>query len=90
MLKDVYLAGGVRTPIGAFCGALAEVPAPRLGAIAVILGAVGLPAEGLGLILAVDRVLDMCRTSVNVYSDSCAAAIIAGSEEYWEKRGKSP
>jgi acetyl-CoA C-acetyltransferase len=35
MHEDVYLAGGVRTPIGAFCGALAEVPAPRLGAIAV-------------------------------------------------------
>ncbi|MBI4603121.1 MAG: thiolase family protein, partial [Planctomycetes bacterium] len=35
MLKDVFLAGPARTPIGAFCGALADVPAPRLGAIAV-------------------------------------------------------
>jgi len=35
MLKDVYLAGGVRTAIGSFCGSLADVPAPRLGAIAV-------------------------------------------------------
>ena len=35
MLKDVYLAGGVRTPIGAFGGSLAAVPAPRLGALAI-------------------------------------------------------
>jgi acetyl-CoA C-acetyltransferase len=35
MLKDVFLAGGVRTAIGSFCGTLAEVPAPRLGAIAI-------------------------------------------------------
>jgi Na+/H+-dicarboxylate symporter len=62
------------------------IPSASLVAIAVILAAVGLPAEGLGLILAVDRILDMCRTSVNVFSDSCGAAIIAGSEERREKK----
>jgi Na+/H+-dicarboxylate symporter len=36
--------------------------------------------EGVGLILAVDRVLDMFRTAVNVWSDSCGAAVIAKSE----------
>jgi proton glutamate symport protein len=41
---------------------------------------VGLPVEGVGLILAVDRVLDMCRTSVNVFSDSCGAVLIGRSE----------
>jgi Na+/H+-dicarboxylate symporter len=60
---------------------VAGIPSASLVAIAVILGAIGLPAEGLGLILAVDRILDMCRTSVNVYGDSCGAAIIAASEE---------
>lgn len=35
MIRDVYIAGAVRTPVGSFCGALGEVPAPRLGAIAV-------------------------------------------------------
>lgn len=35
MLRDVFLAGGVRTPIGSFCGVLADVPAARLGAIAI-------------------------------------------------------
>ena len=42
----------------------------------IVLQAVGLPLEMQGLILAVDRVLDMFRTSVNVWSDSCGCAII--------------
>ena len=59
---------------------VAGIPAASLVAIAVILSAVGLPLEGIGLILAVDRVLDMMRTAVNVFSDSCGAVIIARSE----------
>jgi len=56
---------------------VAAIPSASLVAIAIILGAIGLPLEAIGLILAVDRVLDMCRTSVNVFSDSCGAVIIA-------------
>lgn len=56
---------------------VAGIPSASLVAISMILASVGLPAEGLGLILAVDRLLDMCRTQVNVYSDSCASAIVA-------------
>jgi Na+/H+-dicarboxylate symporter len=48
--------------------------------ISVILTAVGLPLEGVGLILAVDPFLDMCRTSVNVWSDSCGTVTIAKTE----------
>lgn len=59
---------------------VAGIPAASLVAIIIILEAVGLPAEGIGLILAVDRILDMCRTSVNVFSDSCGAVIIARTE----------
>lgn len=59
---------------------VAGIPAASLVAIAIILGAVGLPLEGIGLILAVDRILDMMRTAVNVFSDSCGAVIIARSE----------
>lgn len=59
---------------------VAGIPAASLVAIVVILAAIGLPAEGIGLILAVDRILDMCRTSVNVFSDSCGAVLIARSE----------
>ena len=59
---------------------VAGIPAASLVAIAIILGTIGLPLEALGLILAVDRILDMFRTSVNVFSDSCGAVIIARSE----------
>lgn len=56
---------------------VAAIPSASLVAIAIILAAIGLPVEAIGLILAVDRVLDMCRTSVNVFSDSCGTVIIA-------------
>ncbi len=55
---------------------VAGIPAASLVAIAIILATIGLPAEGIGLILAVDRILDMMRTSTNVFSDSCGAVII--------------
>jgi len=58
----------------------AGIPMAGLVMISVILTAVGLPLEGVGLILAVDRILDMFRTAVNVWSDTCGAAIIARSE----------
>ena len=48
--------------------------------ITVVLTAVNLPLEGVGLIIAVDLILDMMRTTVNVWSDSCGAVIIAKSE----------
>ena len=59
---------------------VAGIPAASLVAIVIILNAVGLPAEGIGLILAVDRILDMMRTSVNIFGDSVAAVVIAKSE----------
>jgi proton glutamate symport protein len=58
----------------------AGIPMAGLVMMTVILTAVGLPLEGVGLILAVDRILDMCRTTVNVWSDSCGATIIAKTE----------
>jgi Na+/H+-dicarboxylate symporter len=58
----------------------AGIPMAGLVMITIILQAVGLPLEGVGLILAVDRILDMMRTSVNVWSDSCGSVIIARTE----------
>ncbi|MDZ7766628.1 MAG: dicarboxylate/amino acid:cation symporter [Melioribacteraceae bacterium] len=58
----------------------AGIPMAGLVTITIILSAVGLPLEGVGLILSVDRILDMCRTTVNVWSDSCGAALIAKTE----------
>lgn len=59
---------------------VAGIPSASLVAITIILAAIGLPLEAIGLILVVDRVLDMCRTAVNVFSDSCAAVTIARLE----------
>jgi Na+/H+-dicarboxylate symporter len=58
----------------------AGIPMAGLIMMTIILKAVGLPLEGIGLILAVDRILDMIRTSTNVWSDSCGTLIIAKSE----------
>lgn len=59
---------------------VAGIPSASLVALGLILSAVGVPLEGLGLILAVDRILDMCRTSVNVLGDSCATVVVARLE----------
>lgn len=59
---------------------VAGIPSASLVAITIILAAIGLPMEAVGLIIAVDRVLDMCRTSVNIFSDSCAAVVIGKSQ----------
>lgn len=59
---------------------VAGIPSASLVAIVIILKAIGLPDTAIGLILVVDRPLDMLRTAVNVWSDSCGAAIIAATE----------
>ena len=59
---------------------VAGIPSASLVAIAVILAAVGLPVEAIGIVMVVDRILDMCRTSVNVFSDTCGAAIVDATE----------
>jgi proton glutamate symport protein len=59
---------------------VAGIPSASLVAVLIILKVVGLPAEGIGLFIAVDRILDMCRTTVNVFSDSCCAVLVAKSE----------
>ena len=59
---------------------VAGIPSASLVAITVILAAIGLPLEGIGLLMITDRILDMMRTAVNVFSDSCCAVVIAASE----------
>jgi proton glutamate symport protein len=60
---------------------VASIPAASLVAITVILAAIGLPAEAIGLILVTDRLLDMFRTAVNVWGDSVVTVVLARSEE---------
>lgn len=58
----------------------AGIPSAGLVMMLTILGVLGLPLEGAALLLAVDRPLDMLRTVVNVWSDTCGAAVVARSE----------
>jgi DAACS family dicarboxylate/amino acid:cation (Na+ or H+) symporter len=67
----ICILGGIGT---------AGVPAGSLPVVAMILGMIGVPAEGIGLVLGVDRLLDMCRTTVNVSGDLAIATIVARGE----------
>ncbi len=67
----ICILGGIGT---------AGVPAGSIPVIALILGMVGVPAEGIGLILGVDRFLDMCRTTLNVTGDLAAAVVVSRTE----------
>jgi len=58
----------------------AGVPAGSIPVVMMILGMVGIPAEGIGMILGVDRFLDMCRTTLNVTGDLAAAVVVARGE----------
>ncbi len=68
----VCILGGIGT---------AGVPAGSLPVIAMILAMVGVPAEGIGLILGVDRFLDMCRTTLNVTGDLVVAQVVSRGEK---------
>ena len=59
---------------------VAGVPSASLVAIAIILVAVGLPVEAIGVLMVFDRILDMMRTSVNIWGDCCCATIVARLE----------
>jgi Na+/H+-dicarboxylate symporter len=69
----------VLTAVLASIGA-ASIPMSGLVMLTIILNAVGLPLEGVAMILAVDRILDMFRTTVNVFSDSVGAVVISRME----------
>jgi DAACS family dicarboxylate/amino acid:cation (Na+ or H+) symporter len=71
MVMLVCILGGIGT---------AGVPAGSLPVIAMICGMVGVPPEGIGLILGVDRFLDMCRTTLNVTGDLVAATVVSRGE----------
>jgi DAACS family dicarboxylate/amino acid:cation (Na+ or H+) symporter len=71
----------VITAVGA-----AGVPGGSLPLIMVVLGAVGVPPEAIAIILGVDRILDMCRTTLNVTGDLTAAVFVARSEGAGDRR----
>jgi DAACS family dicarboxylate/amino acid:cation (Na+ or H+) symporter len=77
----VVIILSVITAIGA-----AGVPGGSLPLIMVVLATVGVPAEAIAVILGIDRLLDMSRTSLNVTGDLTAAAYVARTESDWDPR----
>ncbi len=65
----------------------AGIPGAGIVTLAIVLGSVGVPLQGIGIILGVDRLLDMCRTMVNVTGDAACAVVVAATEN---GRGESP
>ena len=59
----------------------AAVPGAGIIMLVIILEAVGIPSEGIALILGVDRILDMMRTVINITGDTSVAVIVASSED---------
>lgn len=76
---DLSLGQQAVVALTALLASVGAAGIPHAGTVmmVVVLSAVGLPTTAVGLILAVDRILDMCRTTVNVFSDSCAAVVVA-------------
>lgn len=75
---DLGLGQQAIVAITALIASVGAAGIPHAGTVmmVVVLSAVGLPTTAVGLILAVDRILDMCRTTVNVWSDATAAAVV--------------
>jgi DAACS family dicarboxylate/amino acid:cation (Na+ or H+) symporter len=71
VVVGICVLGGIGT---------AGVPAGSIPVVAMILGTVGVPPESIGVVLGVDRFLDMCRTTVNVTGDLAAAVVVARFE----------
>jgi len=71
----------VITAIGA-----AGVPGGSLPLIMVVLATVGVPPEAIAVIFGMDRILDMCRTTVNVAGDLTAAVYVARTESDWDPK----
>jgi DAACS family dicarboxylate/amino acid:cation (Na+ or H+) symporter len=63
----------------------AAIPAVGLVTLTMVLGQVGLPVEGIALIIGVDRLLDMMRTTVNVSGDCAVSCIVAHSERVLDR-----
>ena len=64
----------------------AGVPGGSLPLVMIVVQSVGIPVEGMGLILGVDRFLDMCRTTVNVSGDLVIAALVSGRQKAADSR----
>ncbi|MDE1044650.1 MAG: dicarboxylate/amino acid:cation symporter [Nitrospinaceae bacterium] len=66
----------------------AGIPEAGLVTMVMVLQSVGLPLEGIGMLLSIDWFLDRCRTTINVWGDSIGAAVVDTLEENWVEKGE--
>ena len=84
---DIGLTGYLMVIVTATLASIGTAGVPGVGLItlAMVLQQVGLPVEGIALIIGVDRLLDMVRTAVNVTGDATVSCLVAGSEDQLER-----
>jgi len=84
---DISLSGYLMVILTATLASIGTAGVPGVGLItlALVLTQVGLPVEGIALIIGVDRLLDMTRTVVNVVGDATVATVVARSEGQFEQ-----
>ena len=85
---DVGIVGYLTVILTATLASVGTAGVPGVGLItlALVLQQVGLPVEGIALIIGVDRLLDMFRTAVNLTGDSLVACVVANSEHAIDKK----
>jgi DAACS family dicarboxylate/amino acid:cation (Na+ or H+) symporter len=77
--QSIVIVLAVLTAVGA-----AGVPGGSIPLLVIVLETVGIPGEYIALVIGVDRLLDMCRTTVNVAGDMSATCVVARWEGVWK------
>ena len=87
--QDLGMMGNITIFLTATLAAIGAAGIPEAGLVTMImvLQSVGLPVEGIGLLLSIDWFLDRCRTTVNVWGDSIGAAVVETLEKKYVKGG---
>ena len=85
---DISLLGYLMVIVTATLASIGTAGVPGVGLImlAMVLEQVGLPVEGIALIIGVDRLLDMTRTAVNVCGDAMVSCIVGKSENQFDNK----
>ena len=83
---DISMTGYLMVIVTATLASIGAAGVPGVGLItlALVLQQVGLPVEGIALIIGVDRLLDMIRTAVNVTGDAAVSTVVARSEDKFD------
>lgn len=87
---DLTLGDQITLVISATMASIGAAPVPGAGMVmlVIILQSIGIKPEGLALIIGVDRVLDMFRTTVNITSDACVATIVNDTDKMNKKNSE--